>query len=180
MNKRELKMYTLQDIISDLLSGTKIKKIARLRRVSKNTVKKYRRILQKILAEQDYRQLSIPEIMTEFLKIRESERYSKNFGWLIENQKTVEELSSKCDNYVRLIEVLHEKGFKGSYSSLLRFVNKNLAASEKPIFRIETKAGEYAQVDFGYVGKIFDPDVGLYVKAYVFVMVPEFFKRCLL
>jgi len=51
MNKRELDMYTLQDIITDLLSGIKIKKIARLRRISKNTVKKYRGMLQKILAE---------------------------------------------------------------------------------------------------------------------------------
>ena len=171
MNKRELDMYTLQDIVSDLLAGTKIKRIARLRKVSKNTVKKYRGILQKLLNEYPHEQPVIPEIMTEFRKIRESERYSKNFGWLVENKKTVEELSSRCDNYIRLIEVLHEKGFRGSYSSLLRFVNKNLANAEKPIFRIETKAGEYAQVDFGYVGKIFDANAGTFVKAYVFVMV---------
>ncbi|MFH0864626.1 MAG: IS21 family transposase [Bacteroidota bacterium] len=171
MSQRELSMYSVQDIINDLLSGKSIKKTARLRRISKNTVKKYRNILQTIREVHSKEQLSIAEIMTEFQKIRDNERYSENFGWLVENHKTVEELSSGCDNYIRLIEVLQEKGFKGSYSSLLRFINKNRTFSEKPIFRIETKAGEYAQVDFGYLGKIFDTESGREVQAYIFVMV---------
>ncbi len=38
MDKRELDMYSVQDIIEDLLSGVPVKRIARVRKVSKNTV----------------------------------------------------------------------------------------------------------------------------------------------
>jgi transposase len=171
MSKRELRMDKIQIIVNDLLAGTSIKKISRTRKISKNTVKKYRRVLAKILTKDTAGRPSVPEIIGDLQKMRDNERYSENFEWLNNNKKTVEKLSSGCDNYIRLYEVLQEEGFTGSYSSLLRFVNKNRAYSDKPIFRIETKAGEYAQVDFGYLDKIYDPESGRKVKAYIFVMV---------
>jgi len=39
------------------------------------------------------------------------------------------------------------------------------------VYRIETKPGEYAQVDFGYMGKIYDPELEKEIKAWVFVLV---------
>jgi transposase len=36
---------------------------------------------------------------------------------------------------------------------------------------VETEAGHIAQVDFGYVGELYDPDEGRLRKAYVFVLV---------
>ena len=66
---------------------------------------------------------------------------------------------------------LQEYGFTGSYSSLLRYINKNREQRAAPVYRIETKPGEYAQVDFGYLGKIYYPESGKEVKAWVFVLV---------
>ena len=48
MDKREIDLYGLQDIIAAILPGTLIKQIARQKKVSKNTVKKYRSILDEI------------------------------------------------------------------------------------------------------------------------------------
>jgi transposase len=42
---------------------------------------------------------------------------------------------------------------------------------------VETAAGEIAQVDFGYVGKLYDPSCGQARKAWVFVMVLAYSRR---
>jgi len=171
MDKRDLSMYSVQDIIEDLLKEKPIKSIARIRKISKNTVKKYRGILHTILEEKPEINDSISVIMDEIREYRKAEHFSENFGWLERNCNLVEKFSNDCDNYVRLFEVLQDHGFQGSYSSLQRYLNQNGSQSEAPIVRIETKPGEVAQVDFGHIGKIYDEGSGEYVKGYVFVMV---------
>lgn len=175
MDKRELEMYKIEDIIKDLLKGTAIREIARVRKVSKNTVKSYRTKLETIKSKYPNEgNLSLERIMEEISLERKKEKHSQNFGWLSNNKERVQSLQSKCNNILILHENLKNSGFMGSYSSLIRFITKNNADKDKPVIRIETKAGEVAQVDFGYVGKIFDSSTGNYIKAYVFVMVLGF------
>ncbi len=174
MDKRELNMYKLEDAVKALLGDTPIKQIAREHKISKNTVKKYRTHLRSILDEKPWLKDDISKLMSEFRNDRKKERYSKNHGWLETNSELVDKLALKCDNYVRLLQVLQEKGFTGSYSSLMRYVLKNAAVKGRPIFRIETKPGEVAQVDFGSIGKIYDELLRVEVKAYIFVMVLGF------
>lgn len=164
-------MYKIQDVIEDLLQNKPIKAIARIRKISKNTVKKYREILTQILEEMPEISGSVSLIMNEIKNRSNAERFSKNFGWLQENKNLVEKLSNNCENYVRLNEVLHDHGFRGSYSSLLRYLEINKKQTEAPVVRIETKPGHVAQVDFGHIKKIYDEVTGEQVKAYVFVMV---------
>jgi transposase len=174
MDRRELDMYKLQEIIESLLAGEPVKRIARKSRISKNTVKKYKTDLDRILIINSGIKNDIDDVMKEFRRMRQEERHSENFGWLHRNSETVNELGSKCDNLVRLNEVLQEKGFNGSYSSLVRFMSKHADLTSSPVMRIETKAGEIAQVDFGYAGKICDDETGELVKAYIFAMVLGF------
>ena len=174
MDKRELDMYSLEDIVAALLAGTPVKQIARLQKISKNTVKKYRTILDSILTAQPFLGDDLTAIMGVFRSIRKQQRYSQNHGWLEDNEELVERLAAKCDNHVRLLQVLQEHGFHGSYSSLLRYVSKSELFKEKPVMRIESNPGEIAQVDFGTAGMIYDEESGICVKAYVFVMVLGF------
>ncbi len=51
MKRRELEMYSVKDVVEDLLSGVPVKRIARLRKASKNTVKRYRDNLHITLSE---------------------------------------------------------------------------------------------------------------------------------
>ncbi|HDY89459.1 MAG TPA: hypothetical protein ENH82_15260 [bacterium] len=125
MEKRELDMYSLEEAVSAILDGTPAKQIARLQKISKNTVKKYRSILESILDEQPSFQRDLSTIMGAFRSIRRQQRYSDNHGWLEINTALVEKLTTKCDNYVRLLQVLQEHGFRGSYSSLQRYVSKS-------------------------------------------------------
>lgn len=171
MDKRELSMYKLQDIVTELLKGTAIKKIARVQRISKNTIKRYRSLLKTITESQPEIKNNIDEVMNQFQLIRSSQRYSINYKWLETNDALVNRLVMQSDNYIALYPKLQEYGFKGSYSALIRYINKNRAQKAAPVYRIETKPGEYAQVDFGYMGKINDPESGKEIKAWVFVMV---------
>lgn len=171
MDKREITMYKLQDIITELLTGTAIKKIARNQKISKNTIKRYRGILDTIIESQPEIKNDIDSIMDQLKLFRKQQRYSENFGWLETNDKLVNALSLQCKNYIILYPKLQEYGFTGSYSSLLRYINKNREQQSAPVYRIETKPGEYAQVDFGYMGKIYDPESGKEIKAWVFVLV---------
>ena len=174
MDRRELDMYSLEEAVKAILAGTPIKQIARVQKISKNTVKKYRSLVEYIMSRNPGLRDDLPGIMDAFRAMRNQQRYSENHGWLEENAELVERLTAKCDNYVRLLQVLKDHGFNGSYSSLQRYVSKSALFKERPVLRIETNPGEIAQVDFGSVGMIVDEEIGILVKAYVFVMVLGF------
>ncbi|NQT58630.1 MAG: IS21 family transposase [Bacteroidetes bacterium] len=167
-------MYKLEEAVKALLDNTPIKQIARQQKIAKNTVKKYRNQLKDLQERNPLLGEDLDTIMQEFRLMRKNERYSENHGWLETHKEEVDKLSAQCDNYIRLNQVLREKGFEGSYSSLLRYVAKNAACKDRPVFRIESSPGELAQVDFGSVGLIYDTYSGKEVKAYVFVMVLGF------
>lgn len=61
-------------------------------------------------------------------------------------------------------------GYRGSYSSVRRFLANKRRANPEVWVRIETAPGEEAQVDFGYVGMMKDPSTGVMRKAWCFVM----------
>lgn len=76
--------------------------------------------------------------------------------------------------FERLREV-HQ--FKGSYSSVRRFVRSFEPLTPEACVRIETGPSEEAQVDFGYAGKMKDPLSGKLRKAWCFVMTLSFSRH---
>ncbi|MEW6569348.1 MAG: IS21 family transposase [Chloroflexota bacterium] len=64
---------------------------------------------------------------------------------------------------------LRERGYPGSYASVVRFVRRLNPPRPDVVLRIETPPGEEAQVDFGSAGKLLDED-GRSRKAWAFVM----------
>jgi transposase len=63
-----------------------------------------------------------------------------------------------------------ELGFEGSLSAIYRFLHRLAPAELDVTVRVETAPGEEAQVDFGYAGKLLDPQDGQLRKAWAFVM----------
>lgn len=68
-----------------------------------------------------------------------------------------------------LLKILQEHEYKGSYSSLRRFVARIEKKSPETFLRVETKPGEEAQVDFFAAEPIADA-TGKLRKCWVFVM----------
>jgi len=66
--------------------------------------------------------------------------------------------------------LVREHGYRGSYSSVKRFVHRLRPKDPHVCLRIETPPGREAQVDFGGVGKIRDRATGKPRQAYCFVM----------
>lgn len=67
-------------------------------------------------------------------------------------------------------ERLKERGYTGSYSSVYRFVRQLEPPTPDVTVRVETRPGEEAQVDFGFAGRLIDPETGELRKAWAFVM----------
>jgi transposase len=72
-----------------------------------------------------------------------------------------------------LWQILRDQhGFAGSYSAVKRFVRKlEGAKGAQGVLRLEVAPGEEAQVDFGYAGRLYDPDTEQVRRAWAFVMV---------
>jgi hypothetical protein len=73
--------------------------------------------------------------------------------------------------YARLCE---EVGFTGSYASVYRFVRRQEPREPEACVRVETPAGEIAQVDFGAAGRLRDPRTGRDRKAWMFAQAGDF------
>ena len=64
-----------------------------------------------------------------------------------------------------LLGLVREEGYAGSYSSLRRFVARVEKKSPVVYMRVETAPGEEAQVDFGYVGCLYDPSRVMFLRS---------------
>jgi transposase len=67
-------------------------------------------------------------------------------------------------------ERIAEVGFEGSLSAIYRFLHRLVPTEPDVTVRVETAPGEEAQVDFGYAGKLLDPQTGRLRKAWALVM----------
>lgn len=65
---------------------------------------------------------------------------------------------------------IRERGYKGSYSSVYRFVKALEPVVPDAVVRVETAPGEEAQVDFGDAGQMLDTVTGRMRQAWAFVL----------
>jgi transposase len=86
-------------------------------------------------------------------------------------------LRAQGTEMVAIWERLKERGYTGSYSAIRRFVRTLEPTLPEAYGRVETGPGEEAQVDFGYAGRMLDPESGQLRKAWAFVMVLGFSRH---
>lgn len=104
--------------------------------------------------------------------------------------KSVPQQRSSIERWLPIIDTKYESGvgptaiydflrlehedFDGSLSAVKRrcatLRREQGPQPEDVAIPVETDPGDVAQVDFGYVGKLYDPDTGVLRKAWVFVM----------
>ena len=85
-------------------------------------------------------------------------------------RKVVGKLRQEGVEIAAIHQRLKERGFTGSYSSVYRFVRTLEPRTPDVTVRVETPPGEEAQVDFGYAGKMVDPETGELRRTWAFVM----------
>ncbi len=89
----------------------------------------------------------------------------------------VVELRAQGTEMVAIWERLKERGYRGSYSAIRRFVRTLEPKPPEAYGRVETAPGEEAQVDFGAAGRMLDPQSGQFRNAWAEVQVLGFSRH---
>lgn len=186
MVARRTDMHRLQEVIRFHRLGKSVRRIARQLSMGRNTIREYLALVSKAgLLEGPVD--SLPELDALAAIVRKHEESEGN-----------EAISSSVDRWRDEITRLRSKGagptaihdhlrvnqpeYAGSLSAIKRLCTR-AERDEGPkatdvAIRVETAAGEIAQVDFGYAGKRYDPQRAILRKSWVFVMTLGFSRRC--
>jgi transposase len=161
-------MNYLRDLIYRLRRGESERRTARDLGLSRGTVRKYH-----ALAEQHgYLQpdTPLPDDAALQAALGATASPPAQASSLEPYAETVRQLLSQgCEMTAILARLREDYGYTGSYSSLRRYVHRLFPAEPRVVARVHTAPGEEAQVDFGPVGPLCDPQRGCLRPAYVFV-----------
>lgn len=162
-------MNYLRDIIYRLRSGESERQISRDLGISRPTVHKYKLMAEmqgfletgKELPGIDQLEVVLGPAPKPPLKPSTLEPYHEIVKKMLNQGVEMTAIWQRLrDNY----------GYTGSYSSVRRYVRRlRPSTGEDAVIRVHTEPGEELQVDFGSVGKLFDPKCGRLRTAYVFV-----------
>jgi len=171
-------MHRLQDLVRLHRQGLPVREIARLLRMGRNTIARYRKALAaaELLdgSTDDLPEISILRQAVELHAPRTlpSQQQSSIERWLPLIDAKFEQGVSPTPIY-DFLRLEHED-FDGSLSAIKRrcaALRRTRGVQPDDVtMPVETDPGDVAQVDFGYVGKLYDPDQGVLRKAWVFVM----------
>lgn len=173
MSNRRLNTMDLHQVVRRLRANETDRRIAKAMHLDRRTVAKYREwaSAQHLLegAMLDYQALHT--LAKETLDLTPAptqnrsslEAYTEQIRALMERGLTATLIHQKLSE---------QPGFTGSRAAVWRLTQKlEPAKAAKVVLRIETPPGEVAQVDFGEVTPLLDPQTGTLRRTYCFVMV---------
>lgn len=167
---RKVAEMDIQEIIRQIQAGETNRKIGRRLHMSKTTVGRYRALLEeKQMLSENY--IPTEEVMKDLIMERKKETTGP-VSSVEPYRETVTKLLEAQVSMTVILQRLRElHGYKGGYSSVVRFV-RTLEKRQPEVFvRMEVAPGSQAQVDFGYAGRIWDPILKRLRKTWAFVMV---------
>lgn len=172
-------MYRLQELVRLHRMGTKSRDVARLLRMSPKTELGYRTALTAAgLLAGDPADLPDLDILKVAVLEQRPPRPAPQQRSSVERwAHAIREMRARGAQPRAIFDRLRleEPDFAGSLSAIKRFCarldHEQGVQADDVVIPVETGPGEIAQVDFGYVGKLYDPREGVLRKAWVFVMV---------
>lgn len=163
-----LHMNYLRDLIHRVRAGESERRIARDLGISRLTVRKYRQWAE----AQGYLQANtpFPDEATLAAALGTAARPPRAASSVEPHREAVQRLLDQGVEMTAIFQRLQDDyKYKGSYSAVRRYVAQLRPAEPEVVLRVHTAPGEEAQVDFGSVGQLYDPDSGQVRRAYVFV-----------
>jgi len=159
----------IREMLRHLRLGQSNRAVAEAVGVDRKTVARYR----SWATEQGLLEGSLPPLGTLHPLVEEtlsSPPPPQNTSSVEPYREVVAKLRKRNVEIAAIYERLKERGYTGSYSSVYRFVRNLEPRTPDVMVRVETPPGEEAQVDFGYAGRMIDPETGELRKTWVFVM----------
>ena len=170
MAGRRMMTLDVRELIRRLGAGQSQREIARAMSIARKTVRKYQRFARK----RGLLDAALPGVGE---LERQLDKESGTSG--------LPEGTYKAAAYYKIIKGLREQGvemkavwhrlvedhgYRGSYSSVYRYIRHREQGEPEGFVRLEVAPGKEAQVDFGYAGRMVDPERGEKRKAWAFVM----------
>lgn len=185
MSQWRVAMDRIQELLRLHRMGTGCRKVAKLLKMGPVQEKEYRQALMKAgLFEGSPEDLpSLEKLKAAVIEYRPPklapQQASSVERWTGQVQEMLEKRAEPTAIYDALR--LKESEFQGSLWAVRRLCARLRRAmpprAEDVTIPVVTAPGEVAQVDFGYVGKLYDPDRGQLRRAWVFVMVLGFSRH---
>jgi transposase len=169
MSERRKKLMEIREMIRHIREERSDRQIGKDLGVDRRTVKRYRwwareqGLLTGELPDHQSLLRLLDETLPERMPPQNSSKAEPYRG-------KIEELVKKKVKVTAIYDRVRDQGYVGSYASVLRLVRQ---IEPKPVdadVRKECDPGEEAEIDFGYVGKMWDGEGNLR-KAWAFVMV---------
>jgi len=185
MSNRRLEVFNIQELVRLHRMGCSVREVARLLGISPNTERLYRRaLLAAGLLEGNATEL--PSMEAIVLGLEEHlpsklppQQESTVMPWKASIKEMLERGAGPKAIYDAL-RLIHDD-FGASLSAVKRFCRRMEQArgvrATDVVIPVETSPGAEAQVDFGYVGKLFDPVSGRLRKAYAFAMILSYSRH---
>ncbi len=179
MSQRRTDMHRLQEMVRLRRLGTGCREMARLLKMSPNTERPYREALlaADLLGGSPDALPSLEMLKAAVLEHRPAKQVEHETSSIESWLAQVEQLMGKGLKPRALYDRLRQEegGFTGSYWAVKRLYRRLKRArgvqGEDIAIPVDTQPGEIAQVDFGYVGWLHDPQANKLRRAWVFVMV---------
>lgn len=179
MSGKRVEIHVLQDLVRLHRMGTGKRAVARMLGMSPNTERPYREAFEAAgLLEGAADSLpSMEELRQAVLTFAPPKVPVQQVSTAEKWGRQIEELFVKGKQAKAIFDHLKltEGDFDVSSSAVRRYVRRlskeRGVRSEDVVIPVVSTAGEIAQVDFGYVGKLYDPEQETFRKAWVFLMV---------
>jgi transposase len=152
-----------------LRKGQSNRAVAKALGVDRKTVGRY----HQWAAEQELLQGPLPPLSELHQLVKETLNTvppPQNVSSVERYREQVEKLRRDGVEIAAIHERLKERGYTGSYSAVWRFVRQLEPLEPDVTVRVETRPGEESQVDFGFAGRMIDPDTDELRKTWAFVM----------
>jgi len=171
-----LHMNYLRDLIHRLRAGESERRIARDLRISRVTVHRYHELAERkgFLKPGS----AMPEDSAIVAALGEPSQLPRTASTVEPYAEVVEHLLGQQVEMVAIFQRLRDDhGFSGSYSSVRRYVHRLRPVEPRVVVRVHTAPGEEAQVDFGPVGRLYDPATDRLRPAFAFVATLSFSRH---
>lgn len=166
---RRLPIVDLRQLLLALRDNPSDRAVSRETSLDRRTVQRYRHwaVQQQLLTDP---LLSLEELQQRREQTLPDPLPPQNHSSVEPFRETVVRLRSENVCIRALLARLKERGYTGSYGSVYRFVKTLEPVVVDTCVRVETAPAEEAQVDFGEVGFLPDPETGVPRKVHAFVM----------
>lgn len=181
MARRNLMMNEYLEMVYQWHQGRSNRQIRDSLQISRKTIRKYLRLLAEKGVSRDK---ALPEeselsmLVASVVKVAVFEQPARERIRLYHQQikEWLEQPHMTLTQVQRLLEENYE--LVTSYMSVHRYVRKHLQESSRPVtVRVHSRSGEQAQADFGYAGRMIDPETGKRRKAWAFIMILSYSRH---